>query len=273
MAGGRYSSAYRKREKPFAVRMHAGCTEDREFPLSSPLLEVLEAMPLATPPGHDDGGAAEAPTADQEADSVVDSSPYRGAGMGEAGEVLSPVPNAKPRRLWWVYEAAMAVLALAAVWLLTVPDEGWARVANLGIWAIFVVDYAVRLAIADDRRRFVRSNIPDLIAILPLDFLRVARLARLARLTRLLRAGTVLWRLTTDMRGVLGTNGLGYVVLITGAVIVAGDRRHGPSKTSSGPSATDSGGHWSPPPRSATATSPRSRHRGVGWPLSSCWWV
>jgi voltage-gated potassium channel len=45
--------------------------------------------------------------------------------------------------------------------------------------------------VADDRRRFVRSNIPDLIAILPLDFFRVARLARLARLTRLLRAGTV----------------------------------------------------------------------------------
>ena len=142
--------------------------------------------------------------------------------MGDAGEVLRPVANAKPRRLWWVYEAAMAALALAVVWLLTVPDEGWARAANLGIWAIFVVDYAVRLVIADDRRRFVRSNIPDLIAILPLDFLRVARLARLARLTKLLRAGAVLWRLTSDVRGVLGTNGLGYVVLLTGAVIVGG---------------------------------------------------
>ncbi len=90
--------------------------------------------------------------------------------MGDAGGILRPVPNAKPRRLWWVYEAAMAALALAVVWLLTVPDEGWARVANLAIWAVFVVDYAVRLVIAGNRRRFVRSNIPDLIAILPLDF-------------------------------------------------------------------------------------------------------
>ncbi len=124
--------------------------------------------------------------------------------MAGADQVLKPVANAKPSRLWWAYEATMAALALVVVWLLTVPDEGRARVANVAIWRVFVVDYGVRLAVADDRRRFVRSNIPDLIAILPLDFFRVARLARLARLTRLLRAGTVLWRITKDVRGVLG---------------------------------------------------------------------
>lgn len=116
----------------------------------------------------------------------------------------------------------MAGLALAVVWLLTVPDEGAARVANLAIWGVFVADYGIRLALADERRRFVRSNIPDLIAILPLDFLRVARLARLARLTRLLRAGTVLWRITKELRGVLGTNGLGYVLLATALLVIGG---------------------------------------------------
>ncbi len=49
-------------------------------------------------------------------------------------QVLKPVANAKPSRLWWVYEATMAALALIAVWLLTVPDRGRARVANLVIW-------------------------------------------------------------------------------------------------------------------------------------------
>jgi voltage-gated potassium channel len=142
--------------------------------------------------------------------------------MADVDQVLKPVANAKPCRLWWAYEATMAALALVVVWLLTVPDGGRARVANLAIWGVFVVDYGVRLAVADDRRRFVRSNIPDLIAILPLDFLRVARLARLARLTRLLRAGTVLWRVTKDVRGVLGTNGLGYVLLATGALVIGG---------------------------------------------------
>jgi voltage-gated potassium channel len=142
--------------------------------------------------------------------------------MAGADQVLKPVANAKPSGLWWAYEATMAALALVVVWLLTVPDEGRMRVANLAIWGVFVVDYGVRLAVADDRRRFVRSNIPDLIAILPLDFFRVARLARLARLTRLFRAGTVLWRVTKDIRGVLGTNGLGYVLLATGALVIGG---------------------------------------------------
>jgi voltage-gated potassium channel len=142
--------------------------------------------------------------------------------MADADEVLKPVADARPSRLWWAYEAFMAALALVVVWLLTVPDQGAARVVNLGIWVVFVIDYMVRLVLADDRRRFVRSNIPDLIAILPLDFLRVARLARLARLTRLLRAGTVLWRITKDVRGVLGTNGLGYVLLATVGLVIGG---------------------------------------------------
>jgi voltage-gated potassium channel len=142
--------------------------------------------------------------------------------MADAEQVLKPVTDAEPSKLWWLYEATMVLLALVVVWLLTVPDAGWARAANLTIWAIFVIDYGVRLAVAGDRRHFVRSNIPDLIAILPLDFLRVARVARLARLTRLLRAGTVLWRVTRDVRGVLGTNGLGYVVLATAALVVGG---------------------------------------------------
>ena len=147
---------------------------------------------------------------------------YGGPGMADAEQVLKPVTDAKPSKLWWLYEATMVLLALVVVWLLTVPDKGWARAANLTIWAIFVIDYGVRLVVAGDRRHFVRSNIPDLITILPLDFLRVARLARLARLTRLLRAGTVLWRVTKDVRGVLGTNGLGYVVLATAALVVGG---------------------------------------------------
>ncbi|HEX6421991.1 MAG TPA: ion transporter [Acidimicrobiales bacterium] len=113
-------------------------------------------------------------------------------------------------------------MALAVVWLLTVPEAGWARTANVVIWAVFLVDYAVRLASADDRRRFVRSNIPDLVAIMPVDLLRIARVARLARLVRLVRAGSVLWRVSGDIRGVLGTNGLGYVLLVASGLLLVG---------------------------------------------------
>ena len=122
----------------------------------------------------------------------------------------------------WLSEAVMIALAIAVVALLPYPDRGAVRTANLVIWAIFLVDYSVRLWLADDRRAFVRGNIPDLVAILPLDFFRVARLARLARLTRLVRAGTVLWRASADLRAILRTNGLQWVLLVALLTIGAG---------------------------------------------------
>lgn len=126
------------------------------------------------------------------------------------------------KALRWTYESVMMALAVAVVGLLTQPDQGWVRMVNLAIWGIFVVDYGVRIALADDRRRFVRRNIPDLIAILPLDFFRAARVARLARLVRVIRAVRVLWRVTADARGVLQTNGLQWVLAVAVVTVVGG---------------------------------------------------
>lgn len=122
----------------------------------------------------------------------------------------------------WAYELVMAGLAVGVIWLLTMPDRGWVRTANLSIWAVFATDYFVRLFLAGDRRQFVRRNIPDLVAILPLDFLRVARLARLARLFRVFRAMTVLWRAGRNLQGVLQTNGLGYMLAFSSIVVFLG---------------------------------------------------
>lgn len=120
-------------------------------------------------------------------------------------------------RMRLVYEATMIVLALAVVWLLTQPYQGWVVAADWAIWAVFAVDYLLRLALSGDRRAFLRRNIPDLIAALPWGVFRAARLARLARLVR---AGGVLWRASRHLRGVLATNGLGAVLAVSGALIV-----------------------------------------------------
>lgn len=122
----------------------------------------------------------------------------------------------------WVYEGCMVALAVAVVAMLPMPDRGWVRLANIAIWGIFVVDYAVRLALSRDRRAFARRNIADLVAILPLDLFRIARVARLARLVRLARAFTVLWRVSRHVRGVLSTNGLAYVLGTSVAVVLLG---------------------------------------------------
>lgn len=122
----------------------------------------------------------------------------------------------------FVYEAVMVSLAVAVVALLGQTDEGWVRIVNLTIWGIFVVDYFARLIFSGDRRTFMRRNIIDLVAILPADFFRAARALRVLRLLRLLRATSVLWRVSSTIRGIAGTNALGWVLAASGLVIVVG---------------------------------------------------
>lgn len=126
------------------------------------------------------------------------------------------------RFLFRTYEAIMAALALLVLWLVGNPGTPRGHEMNLAIWAVFFVDYVVRLGAARDRKRFFKRNIPDLIALLPLDFLRVARLARTVRLFRLLRGLEVLWRVTRTARAILQTNGLGYLLLVTSVLIIIG---------------------------------------------------
>jgi voltage-gated potassium channel len=51
-------------------------------------------------------------------------------------------------------------------------------VANVAIWALFAADYAIRLWLVADRRRYVRTHLPDLAAAL-FPALRPLRLLRL----------------------------------------------------------------------------------------------
>lgn len=122
----------------------------------------------------------------------------------------------------WAYETIMVALAIVVVATLPLGPDGWVREVNLAVWGVFVLDYLLRLALSDDRRRFVRHRWLDLVAILPVDLFRAARVLRLARLVRLIRAGAVLWRISADVRGVLRTNGLGPVLVVSSGVVVAG---------------------------------------------------
>lgn len=140
---------------------------------------------------------------------------------GVTTRLVDPVDRmSSPLR--WTYEIAMALLAIVAVVLLTLPTDHPVGFLDIVIYAIFVIDYGVRLTLSGDRRRFVRTRIADLIAIVPAEIFRIARLARLARLMRLVRAWAVLWRSTRHMRGILETNGLGWVLALSAGLVVAG---------------------------------------------------
>jgi voltage-gated potassium channel len=125
-------------------------------------------------------------------------------------------------RYQWAYELMMAVLAILGICLAILPDSASTHQASLAIWAIFLADYTVNFLRSRARGAYVRENIPELIAVLPWDFLRGMRLLRLLRLMRVLRGFAMLWRVHCAVQGVLRTNGLGYVLGVTATIVVIG---------------------------------------------------
>jgi voltage-gated potassium channel len=86
---------------------------------------------------------------------------------------------------------AVAVLFLGAyAWPILAPDlpSPWPTVCaavTWGAWALFAVDYAIRLGLSLDRWTFVRTNLPDL-AVVALPLLRPLRLLRLVTILNVL---------------------------------------------------------------------------------------
>lgn len=113
--------------------------------------------------------------------------------------------------------AAAAVLYLAAYsWMVLDPamPEGLRqtlRAVDVATWAIFLVDYAVRVRFAPDRRRFVLHHVVDLLTVV-LPLLRPLRLLRLVALLKLIDR-----RATRSLQGRVAI----YVVLTTALVLYA----------------------------------------------------
>lgn len=106
----------------------------------------------------------------------------------------------------WETRAQWPLTALAVAFLLAwswpILDPGLAPAARTACqlvqwtaWAVFALDYLVRLALTEDRGRFVRGNVLDLIIII-LPLLRPLRLLRLVTLLRVVNRTA-----TTSLRG------------------------------------------------------------------------
>jgi voltage-gated potassium channel len=137
-------------------------------------------------------------------------------------------------RLEDALEGPMLVLAFA--WLVLLVFElvsGESRILELAasaIWIVFIVDFAVKFALAPRKRAYLRANWLTAIALL-LPALRLARIARIARLLRFTRAQRgmrllrVLSSLNRGMRALgasLSRRGFGYVLGLTVIVTLAG---------------------------------------------------
>lgn len=97
--------------------------------------------------------------------------------------------------------------------------------ADWFIWALFAVDYVVRLYLSPSRWRFVRTHLPDLVIVV-IPFLRPLRLlksVRVLRLLRLTRVAAFVTRGFRDVGRILSTRGVNYVLLVVVALVfVAG---------------------------------------------------
>lgn len=125
------------------------------------------------------------------------------------------------------------MLVLSLVWLLLVIYElalGSSRLLETfgtAIWAVFVLEFALRLALAPDRPRFLRRNWLTVVALIVpalrlLRALRVLRAARALRGVRLVKIVGTANRGMNALRATLRRRRLGYVVALTAAVALLG---------------------------------------------------
>lgn len=120
--------------------------------------------------------------------------------------------------------AIVPLLIIPLVWELSPDAETTILAIDWIIWALFFMEYVVRLYLAPRKGVFIRSNKIDLVVIV-LPFLRPLRVVRSARGLRLLRAvkaTAFLVRALDAGRDVLTRHKLHYALLVTILVVVAG---------------------------------------------------
>ncbi|MFV2020024.1 potassium channel family protein [Micromonospora sp. LOL_023] len=141
--------------------------------------------------------------------------------------------NEEQLRRWERRTAAgLTVLAVAFLVVYAAPilypqlPPRWRAVcvaANIAIWLIFWVDYAVRLWLAADRRGFVRGHLFDLVVLL-LPVLRPLQMLRLVTAVLTLTRRTEVWA-----RGRLalyvGSTTL-LLVIVSALAVLDAERRH-----------------------------------------------
>lgn len=167
--------------------------------------------------------------------------------VGERATVLSPAPStigsmptdiSPDARLrawerateWPLTGAAVIFLGVYAWEILTNAQGGAKETAEFvigAVWALFGVDYLVRLVLAPSRGRWFLRHLPDL-AIIVLPILRPLRLLRLVTLVSIMQrsAGTALRGRIT-----LYTLGSAALLIFTSALAVLEAERHEPGSS------------------------------------------
>ncbi|TCS77272.1 potassium channel family protein [Pectinatus cerevisiiphilus] len=129
------------------------------------------------------------------------------------------------------YNIMMAILSVSVIFTLiletrlVLPDIDLDIIDYFGdvVWWVFFIDYMVRLAIAENRILFIRSNVVDLIAIIPFGTLfQGFRAIKIIRLLYMFRAFAYLNRVYGRIEAVIKTNDFDHILWFTLCVIFIG---------------------------------------------------
>jgi len=86
------------------------------------------------------------------------------------------------------------------------------------VWALFTLEYLIKLWLAPERGRFFKTHLLDLL-IVAVPFFRPLRMGRLIRLLRLTRVIVVVTESLRRGRSILTHNGFHFVVLAAGVLV------------------------------------------------------
>lgn len=139
----------------------------------------------------------------------------------------------KKSQFMLLYDIAFCILALVAVYLSLCDLSYGCTEFQIGIdnaiTIIFIIDYVVRFVISDDKKRFVKNNVLDLIAIIPFTSLfkifRVFKFLKLLKALKFLkfaRLSAYFARFYKRIKFFFEINGLKYMIFASLSCIIAG---------------------------------------------------
>lgn len=103
------------------------------------------------------------------------------------------------------------------------------QICDTVIYAIFVIDYIVRFILAGKKKIFIKSNILDIIAIIPFNsafrifrIVKIIRMARLLRMTKVVKIASLSARCLKKAKRFLNTNGFKYVLMLSAGSVFIG---------------------------------------------------
>jgi voltage-gated potassium channel len=140
--------------------------------------------------------------------------------------ILVELDKLTDRPMIWLSFIWLVLVIIEFVWGLSRPLETLVFI----IWMFFIVDFAIALSIAPNKKLYLKQNIITLVAILlpALRALRIFRAAKGVQAARGVRSVTLLRVLTTLNRGIaslkasFARHGVGYLVLISLIIMLGG---------------------------------------------------